>query len=94
MILTYYAHLRLFFVFTNMYSKTCLRQPLKKNSKIGFQYQILLNASQKYCRMLQGEHSALLSTFIKLSFSIRTYVLSILKWPPKTGFTVQMLFFT
>ena len=38
--------------------------------------------------MLQGEHSAILSAFIKLSFSIKTFVLSIFKWPLKTGFTV------
>ena len=43
-----------------------------------FQYQISLNAGQKYCRMLQGEHSAILSTFIKLPFSIKTFVLPIL----------------
>ena len=38
--------------------------------------------------MLQGEHSAILSTFIKLPFSIKAFVLSIFKWPLKTGFTV------
>ena len=38
--------------------------------------------------MLQGEHSAILSTFIKLPFSIKTFVLSIFKWPLMTGFTV------
>ena len=38
--------------------------------------------------MLQGEHSALLSTLIKLPFSIKTFVLSIFKWQLKTGFTV------
>ena len=32
---------------------------------IGFQDQSSLNAGQKYCRMLQMEHSAILSTFIK-----------------------------
>ena len=36
------------------------------------------NAGQMYCRMLQGEHSAILSTFIKLSFVIQIFVLSIL----------------
>ena len=41
-----------------------------------------------YCRMLQGEHSAILSTSIKLPFSIKTLVLSIFKRPLKTGFTV------
>ena len=51
-----------------MYSKTCLNWSLKKNTKISFQNQISLNAGQKYCRMLQGEDSAILSTFIKLPF--------------------------
>ena len=36
----------------------------------------------------QLEHSAKLSTFIKLPFVIKFFVLSILKWPRKTGFTV------
>ena len=39
--------------------------------------------------MLRGEHSAILLTLIKLPFSIKTFVLSIFKWPLKTGFTVQ-----
>ena len=44
------------------YSKTCVKRPLSKRPKINFQYQLSLNASQKYCRMLQGDHSAVLST--------------------------------
>ena len=32
---------------------------------------------------------SILSTFIKLPFSIKTFVLSIFKWPLKTGFTVH-----
>ena len=35
-----------------------------------------------------NEHSAILSTSIKLPFSFKTLVLSIFKWPLKTGFTV------
>ena len=35
------------------YSKTCLKRRLKRRPKIGFQDQLLLNAGQKYCRMLQ-----------------------------------------
>ena len=58
------------------YSKTCLKRPLKKNTKICFQYQLSLNESQKYCRMLQGEHFVILSTFIKLQFTIKTFFLS------------------
>ena len=55
-----------------LYSKTCLKQPLRQED------QLSLNASQKYCRMLQGEHSAILSTFIKLQFVIKIFVLSFL----------------
>ena len=35
---------------------------------------------------IQGEHSAIFSAFIKLPFSIKTFILSIFKWPVKTGF--------
>ena len=38
------------------------------------------------------EHSAILSTFIKLPFVIKIFVLSILEWPLKTDFTVLLLF--
>ena len=51
----------------------------------------MLNAGQKYCRMLQREHSAILSTFITLPFIIKIFVLSIFEWPLKTGFTVDHL---
>ena len=70
-------------------SKNCVNQPLSKRPKIGFQGQLSLNAGQKYCRMLQGEHSALLLTFIKLPFVIKFFVLSIFEWPFYTGFTVN-----
>ena len=59
-----------------------------KEDKIDFQDRLSLNAGQKYCRMFQGEHSALISTFIKLPFLIKIFVLSIFGWPHKTGFTV------
>ena len=71
-----------------MYSKTCIKPPLKKKSKICFQDRLSLNAGQKYCRMLQREHSAILLTFIKLPFVIKTFVLSIFEWSLKTGLTV------
>ena len=72
----------------NYYSKTCLKRPLKKKTKNGFQDQLSLNVGKKYCRMLQGEHSAILLTFIKLPFAIKTFVLSIFEWPLKTEFIV------
>ena len=45
----------------------------QKDPKIGFRDQLSLNAGQKYCRMLQGEHSAKLSTFIKPPFVISIF---------------------
>ena len=72
--------------------KTFLKRSLKKKTKIGFQYQLLLNASQKYCRMLQWEHSAILSTFIKLASALRAlfclFLSGLLRQALKTGFTV------
>ena len=73
---------------SNAYSITCLKRPLSKRPKIGFQDLLTLNAGQKFCRMLQGEHSAILLTFIKLPFVIKIFVFSIFEWPLKTGFTV------
>ena len=52
----------------------------QRRPKIGFEYRLSLNAGQKY--------SAILSTFIKLPFVFKTFVLSIFEWPLKTGFTV------
>ena len=57
-----------------IYSKTCLKQPLSKRPKTSFQDQLLLNAGQKYCRMLPLEHSAIRLTFIKLPFVITIFV--------------------
>ena len=70
------------------YSKTCVKRPLSKRPKIGFQDQLSHIAGHKYCRMVQGEHSAILSTFIKLPFVIKIFVLSIFELPFYTGFTV------
>ena len=57
-------------------------------TKIGFQNPLSLNAGQKYCRMLQGEHSSKFLTFIKLPLVTKIFVLSIFEWPLKTSFTV------
>ena len=65
----------------------CEMATLKKQ-KIGFHDQLSLNVGQKYCRMLQREHFATLSTFIKLPFVIKMFVLSIFEWPFYTGFTL------
>ena len=74
---------------STQHAKSCNKPVLsghsKKRPKTGFQDRLWHNASQKYCRMLQREHSAILLT---LPFSIKTIILSIFKWPLKTGFTV------
>ena len=62
------------------YSKICVKRPLSKRPKIGFQDHLSLNTGQKYCRMLRGEHSAILLTFIKLPLVIKTFILSIFEW--------------
>ena len=72
-----------------LYSKICVKRPLSKRSKIGFQEQLLRNAGQNYCRLHQGEHSAILSTFIKLPFVIKVFVLVYFEWPFYTGFTIS-----
>ena len=64
-------------------------EPLR--SPFFFSDRLLLDAGQKYCRMLQWEHSAILSTFIKLPFVIKAFVLSIFDRPLKTGFTVMSI---
>ena len=54
-----------------------------------FPDELLLNAGQKYCRMLQREHSAMLLTFIKLPRGFKTFVFfPIFIWQFYTGFTV------
>ena len=75
-------------VFSITVKHDCVKRLLTKGSKIGFQDRLSLNAGQKYCRMLRGEHSAILSTFIKLPFVIKIWVLFIFDWPFYTGFTV------
>ena len=55
-----------------LYSKPVLSGHSKKEDPL------LLNAGQKYCRMLQWEHSAIFLTFIKLPFVIKIFVLSFL----------------
>ena len=50
-----------------------------------------LIAGQKYCRMLQMEHSAIISIFITLPIVIKTFVFFIFEWPFYTGLTVLLV---
>ena len=69
------------------YSKTSVKRPISKRPQIGFRDILSLNAGQKYCRMLQGEYSAILMT-IKIPFVIiKIFLLSTFEWPFYTYFT-------
>ena len=59
--------------------------------EICFQDELSINAGPKNCGMLQREHSAILSTFVKLPFVIKTFILSTFEWPFYTGFTERQL---
>ena len=45
----------------------------KEDQNLFFKIDLSLNAGQKYCKMLQWEHSAILSTFFKLPFVIKIF---------------------
>ena len=60
-------------LYLNTDTDTCMR-PLKKED------QLSLNEGQKYCRMLQGEHSAMLLTFNKLPFVIKIFLFVFFEW--------------
>ena len=55
-----------------LYSKTCLKQPLKKMTKIGFQHWLSLNAGQKYCRMLKESILQYFLPPLRYHFSLRS----------------------
>ena len=76
--------------FTPKYSKTCLKSPLKRRPKIGFQARLSFNAGQKYLQNATREQSAILSTFINVPFVFKPFVLSIFEWSLNTGFTVGL----
>ena len=74
--------------------ETTVKPVLSSHSKITQKWVFNTN----YCLMQvksirMPEHSAILLTFIKLPFSITAFVLSIFKWPLKTGFTVDAFIF-
>ena len=54
------------------YSKTSVKRPLSKRAEIGFQDQLSLSEGHKILQNAPLEHSAILSTFIKLPLSLRS----------------------
>ena len=80
---SYQLKVRINLLINSIYSKTCLKRLFSKRPKMGLQDQLSLNAGQKYCRMLQWEHSAILSTCIELpiwkSGNVRATCIHLLK---------------
>ena len=74
-----------------IYSKTCLKRPLKKKTKMGFKtdYRLMQVKSIAEC-----SKRAFCNTFdLHLAtICFKTCVLFIFEWPLKTGFTVFELF--
>ena len=83
-----------------LYSKTCVKRPLSKRPQFGFQDGLLLNACQKYCRMLQGSilqyfppslsnHLSLRSLFCLFLSGPFTQVLLLLCLKSKAGINLK-----
>ena len=70
-----------------MYTKTCHS---KRIQKLTFNTDDRLMQVKSIAECSNRDHSAILLTFIKLPFCIKTFVLPIDKWPLKTGFTVHV----
>ena len=68
-----------------VYRKTYVKRPFPKRQKMVFKTNIRLMQVKS---IAEWEHSAILSTFIKLPFVIKICVLSMFEWPFYTGFTV------
>ena len=79
------VHIRLFNI--NIKIKPVLSGHSKRRPKLVFkaELRLLLNGGQTYCKMLQeSDHSAIFSTFIKLPFIFKPFVLPIFEWPLTT----------
>ena len=65
----------------NRVQKTCVKWPLSENC-------FSTKTNYHLMQVKRGEHSAILSTFIKLKFVIKIFVLSIFYMLFYTGFTI------
>ena len=61
-----------------MYSKTCLKRPLTEETKIGFHDPLSVNAGSKVLQNAPREHSAIVSSFIKIPLSLKPLICLIL----------------
>ena len=77
-----------------MYSETCVKRPLSKRQKIGFQDQLSLNAGRKYCRILQPSlsyHLLLRYLFCLFLSGLFTHVLLYVSVAIVTGRSSELL---
>ena len=73
-----------------IYSKICVKRPLKNRQNKVDSDKRLLNEGPKYCRMLPLGHSAILFTCIKQKLVLKTKFRCFCEWPFYTGFTVNI----
>ena len=72
------------------YSKTCLKRPLKKNTKIGFQDRFHLMQVKSIAECSPWSILQYFGPSLRpLPFANKIFVLSIFEWPLKTGFIVS-----
>ena len=76
-----------------MYSKTFLKQPLKKKAKDWFPIPIITWCTSKLLQNALLEHSAILSTCIKRQSVFKDVCVSNFEWPLKTALTVLYKYF-
>ena len=69
--------------------KTDVKRPLSERPKMVFN----TNYRLMQVKGIEGEHSAILSSVIKLPFVIRIYILSIFEWPFYTDLTAYIRFY-
>ena len=87
-----YLFFLFFFIFLCNSFKPVLSSHSKRRPKMVFKANYCLMQVKSIAECSKGEHSAIFWTFIELPFVIKIFVLSIIEWPLKTGFTVFSLF--
>ena len=65
-----------------------MNEDQKEDQKLFFKTDYRLMQVKSIAECSKREHSAILSTYIKLPFVFKTSVMSISEWPLKTGLTV------
>ena len=88
LVLSAFCHWGFLVILTYMYSKPCLKEPLKSRpQRLVFKTDYHLMRAKVLQNVLK-EHSAILSTCIKVDLSFRDFVF---EWLLKTGVTVLLL---